>query len=93
MCQNALLDTIKREALVKVSKCWTRGGGRGAADQVLLISEKTLVSLRQRRLDASSRAAAWPHTLFGVFFSTCCFGGTLVIFFWLWCNTWKFRVT
>lgn len=63
--QTVLLDTIKREALVKVSKCWTRGGvGGGAADGVLLTSEKALVFQRQRGLEASGRAAAWPSTLF-----------------------------
>lgn len=90
--QTALLDTIKREALVKVSKCWTWDGvGGGAADGVLLISEKALVFQRQRGLEASSRAAAWPSTLFGVSFSTGCFGSTLVVFLLLWWNTWGLR--
>lgn len=66
MFQNALLDTIKREALVKVSKSWIRGGGR-----------EGFGTSKTKEARSSSRAAAWPHTMFGVFFATCCFWESL----------------
>ena len=55
MFKNDLLDTIKREALVKVSKSWTWGGGRDTADEVLLIGAS-----KQRRLEAPAGLQLGP---------------------------------
>lgn len=85
---------MQRGALVKVSKCRTGVGvgqrqGQGG-DDVLLTSEKALVSLRERSLEALCRAAACPaRAPSEVFISTCCFGGAFVAFLLLGQNTWE----